>query len=74
MAEKKEQIKEKANRIASLEAEVVKAKQNLGEALNGVDDFEQKNIDLRNQLEKAMALNAELQKNIEKETKKKGKK
>ena len=71
VAEKNETIKGLTNRMETLEIEVVRTKQDLGEALNVVNEFELKNIALHEQLEKAMALKAQAE---HVDNKKKGKK
>jgi len=45
--------------MESLEIELVRTKQDLGEAMNVVNEFELKNINLREQLEKALAMKAQ---------------
>ena len=69
LAERAEQIKNLKNRMESLEVELVRTKQDLGEAMNVVNEFELKNINLREQLEKALAMKAQAE-----QAKKKGKK
>ena len=51
-AENKNKLKLYKKRIESLELKLVRAKQDLGEAMNVANDFETKNISLRAQLEK----------------------
>ncbi len=74
LAENSESMKNMKGRIEALEVELVRTKQDLGEALNAVNDFELKNIDLHRKLEKAMALNALKVPGEPSEAKRKGKK
>ncbi len=48
-----------SGRLEALETDLVKTKQELGESMNAVNEYELKNIALRDQLEKAMTLKAQ---------------
>ncbi len=70
MAEKTETINNMKHRMEALEVDLVRTKQDLGEAMNVVNEFELKNINLREQLEKALTMKA----HAEQQAAKKGKK